>query len=146
MSRCSSPCRTTSGRRWPRSGRPPDAPARDALSEEDQRESADAIDREVEYLNRLVTNLLDLSRIEAGVLRADRDVFELDDVVGRTLERQAKRSQIATRGRARGAARRGRPDLPRRGGQQRDRERDQAHDARHAIGRGKPGPDDGFVR
>lgn len=61
------------------------------LSEEDQRESADAIDREVEYLNRLVTNLLDLSRIEAGVLRADRDVFELDDIVSRTLERLARR-------------------------------------------------------
>ena len=45
-------------------------------------ESADAIDREVEYLNRLVTNLLDLSRIEAGALRAERDVFELDDLVG----------------------------------------------------------------
>ncbi len=57
------------------------------LSEEDQRESADAIDREVEYLNRLVTNLLDLSRIEAGALRADRDVYELDDLVGRTIER-----------------------------------------------------------
>jgi two-component system sensor histidine kinase KdpD len=57
------------------------------LSVEDQRESTDAIDREVEYLNRLVTNLLDLSRIEAGVLRAERDVFELDDLVGRTLER-----------------------------------------------------------
>jgi two-component system, OmpR family, sensor histidine kinase KdpD len=58
-----------------------------ALSPEDQAESADAIDREVEYLNRLVTNLLDLSRIEAGALRAERDVFELDDLVGRTLER-----------------------------------------------------------
>jgi two-component system sensor histidine kinase KdpD len=57
------------------------------LTEEDQLESTDAIDREVEYLNRLVTNLLDLSRIEAGALRADRDVFELDDLVGRTLER-----------------------------------------------------------
>jgi two-component system sensor histidine kinase KdpD len=57
------------------------------LSAEHQRESADAIDREVEYLNRLVTNLLDLSRIEAGALRAERDVFELDDLVGRTLER-----------------------------------------------------------
>ncbi len=57
------------------------------LSVEDQRESADAIDREVEYLNRLVTNLLDLSRIEAGALRAERDVFELDDLVGRTVER-----------------------------------------------------------
>jgi two-component system sensor histidine kinase KdpD len=58
-----------------------------SLSVEDQRESADAIDREVEYLNRLVTNLLDLSRIEAGALRAERDVFELDDLVGQTLER-----------------------------------------------------------
>lgn len=58
-----------------------------SLNEEDQRESADAIDREVEYLNRLVTNLLDLSRIEAGVLRAERDVFELDDLLGQTVDR-----------------------------------------------------------
>jgi two-component system sensor histidine kinase KdpD len=58
-----------------------------SLSVDDQRESADAIDREVEYLNRLVTNLLDLSRIEAGALRAERDVFELDDLVERTLDR-----------------------------------------------------------
>ena len=57
------------------------------LSAEDQQESADAIDREVEYLNRLVTNLLDLSRIEAGALRADRDVYELDDLVGQTIDR-----------------------------------------------------------
>ena len=57
------------------------------LSVDDQRESADAIDREVEYLNRMVTNLLDLSRIEAGALRAERDVYELDDLVGRTVER-----------------------------------------------------------
>ena len=57
------------------------------LSVDDQQESADAIDREVEYLNRLVTNLLDLSRIEAGALRAERDVYELDDLVGQTVER-----------------------------------------------------------
>jgi two-component system sensor histidine kinase KdpD len=57
------------------------------LSADDQRESADAIDREVEYLNRLVTNLLDLSRIEAGALRAERDVYELDDLVGQTVDR-----------------------------------------------------------
>jgi two-component system sensor histidine kinase KdpD len=61
------------------------------LSPADQAESADAIDREVEYLNRLVTNLLDLSRIEAGALRAERDVFELDDLVGRTLDRLGPR-------------------------------------------------------
>jgi two-component system, OmpR family, sensor histidine kinase KdpD len=58
-----------------------------ALNAEDQLESADAIDREVEYLNRLVTNLLDLSRIEAGALRADTDAFELDDLVGQSMER-----------------------------------------------------------
>jgi two-component system, OmpR family, sensor histidine kinase KdpD len=61
------------------------------LSVEDQRESVDAIDREVEYLNRLVTNLLDLSRIEAGALRAQRDVYELDDLVGRTIDRLRSR-------------------------------------------------------
>ncbi len=57
------------------------------LSVEDQQESADAIDREVEYLNRLVTNLLDLSRIEAGALIAEKDVFEVDDLVNRTVDR-----------------------------------------------------------
>jgi two-component system, OmpR family, sensor histidine kinase KdpD len=57
------------------------------LSPEDRQESVDAIDREVEYLDRLVTNLLDLSRIEAGALRAQRDVLEVDDLVGRVLER-----------------------------------------------------------
>jgi two-component system sensor histidine kinase KdpD len=41
----------------------------------------------VEYLNRLVTNLLDLSRIEAGALRADRDAFDLEDLVGSTVDR-----------------------------------------------------------
>lgn len=57
------------------------------LDDVDRAESALAIDREVEYLNRLVTNLLDLSRIEAGALRADRDAFDLDDLVGRTVDR-----------------------------------------------------------
>ncbi len=56
------------------------------LSDDDRRLNADAIEREVEYLNRLVTNLLDLSRIEAGALRARRDVFDLDDLLGRALD------------------------------------------------------------
>jgi two-component system sensor histidine kinase KdpD len=51
------------------------------------RESVDAIDREVDYLNRLVSNLLDLSRIEAGVLHAALDAFELDDLVKSVLDR-----------------------------------------------------------
>ena len=57
------------------------------LSEADRRENLAAIDREVEYLNRLVANLLDLSRIEAGSLRADTDVYDIDDLVSQALER-----------------------------------------------------------
>lgn len=51
------------------------------LSEDDRAQSAEAIDREAEYLNRLVTNLLDLSRIEAGALRADLESLDLDDAL-----------------------------------------------------------------
>ena len=51
--------------------------------------SAAAIEREVARLDRIVSNLLDLGRIEAGALRAETDVFELDDLVGRTIDRMA---------------------------------------------------------
>lgn len=57
------------------------------LSVEARSESANAIEREVEHLNRLVTNLLDLSRIEAGALRVDREAVELEDVLARAIER-----------------------------------------------------------
>ena len=57
------------------------------LDEDGRRASAAAIEREVERLDRLVANLLDLGRIEAGELRADLDVFELDDLASRTLDR-----------------------------------------------------------
>ena len=101
------------------------------LSADDQQESADAIDREVEYLNRLVTNLLDLSRIEAGALRAERDVYELDDLVGQTVERLRPRlgdRPLEVDLAAPPVA--GRPGLPRRGGDERARERHQVHAAR----------------
>ncbi len=62
------------------------------LTEADRGESADAIDREVEYLDRLVTNLLDLSRIEAGALRPDVEVFDPEDVVATCLARAAART------------------------------------------------------
>ena len=84
----------------------------------------EAIEREVEYLNRLVTNLLDLSRIEAGALRADRDVFELEDLVERALVRvrtRCRRPQHRVRHRARRGP--GRPGLPRRGRDQHPRQR-----------------------
>jgi two-component system sensor histidine kinase KdpD len=57
------------------------------LSTDARRESADTIEREVEHLNRLVTNLLDLSRIEAGGLRVEHEAVELDDALDRAIER-----------------------------------------------------------
>ncbi len=61
------------------------------LDSEGRQASAAAIEREVERLDRIVANLLDLGRIEAGELRADVDVFELDDLAGRTVDRLAPR-------------------------------------------------------
>jgi two-component system, OmpR family, sensor histidine kinase KdpD len=61
------------------------------LDAEGRTASAAAIEREVERLDRLVANLLDLGRIEAGELRADLDVFELDDLAGRTIDRLGPR-------------------------------------------------------
>ncbi|HEX2756535.1 MAG TPA: DUF4118 domain-containing protein, partial [Candidatus Limnocylindrales bacterium] len=52
-----------------------------------QEATAQAIDREAEHLNRLVTNLLDLSRIEAGELQAQPEPFELAGLVERAVER-----------------------------------------------------------
>lgn len=57
------------------------------LGAADRRASADAIEAEVVRLDRLVANLLDLSRVEAGALRAEREAFELDDIVGRIVDR-----------------------------------------------------------
>jgi two-component system sensor histidine kinase KdpD len=57
------------------------------LDQATQEATAEAIDREAEHLNRLVTNLLDLSRIEAGELRADVEPFELSPLVGRAADR-----------------------------------------------------------
>jgi two-component system sensor histidine kinase KdpD len=61
------------------------------MSDDDRRSSALTIDREAEHLNRLVTNLLDLSRIEAGALRADLEPTDLDDIVRPILDRLGDR-------------------------------------------------------
>lgn len=61
-------------------------------SEDERRQSAGTIDLEAERLNRLVTNLLDMSRIEAGGLRADTEPYALDDLVHTSLRRLAARS------------------------------------------------------
>lgn len=54
---------------------------------EERRGFAQAIEQEADRLNRLVGNLLDMSRIEEGALKPDRDVYALTalihDVLGR---------------------------------------------------------------
>jgi two-component system, OmpR family, sensor histidine kinase KdpD len=57
---------------------------------ERRREIAASIDREAEWLNRLVTNLLDMSRIEAGELKPSLEVFELPDLIDSALARSAQ--------------------------------------------------------
>ncbi len=57
---------------------------------ERRREIAASIDREAEWLNRLVTNLLDMSRIEAGELKPSLEVFELPDLINSALARSAQ--------------------------------------------------------
>jgi two-component system, OmpR family, sensor histidine kinase KdpD len=52
-----------------------------------RREIAGSIDREADWLNRLVTNLLDMSRIEAGELKPNVAAFELTDLVDRAVQR-----------------------------------------------------------
>ncbi|HEX5395994.1 MAG TPA: ATP-binding protein [Candidatus Limnocylindria bacterium] len=58
-----------------------------AWGEVDRRELLQAIDEEADRLNRLVANLLDLSRIEAGVLRPAFDWCEPGEVIYEALNR-----------------------------------------------------------
>lgn len=55
------------------------------LDPADARASAAAIDAEADRLNRLVGNLLDLSRIEGGALRVADEAIDLEDAVMRLV-------------------------------------------------------------
>jgi two-component system sensor histidine kinase KdpD len=52
-----------------------------------RRELADSIDRETDRLTRLVTNLLDMSRLEAGALRPELEWVSIADVIADVLDR-----------------------------------------------------------
>jgi two-component system, OmpR family, sensor histidine kinase KdpD len=58
-----------------------------AWSDEERLSFAQAIEEEAQHLNRLVTNLLDLSRIEAGSLRPEMSWHDLPTLVDDVLER-----------------------------------------------------------
>jgi two-component system, OmpR family, sensor histidine kinase KdpD len=51
------------------------------------RELAESIDRETDRLTRLVTNLLDMSRLEAGALRPHLEWVSIADVIADVLDR-----------------------------------------------------------
>jgi two-component system, OmpR family, sensor histidine kinase KdpD len=57
------------------------------LSEADRRAAAGAIDAEANRLNRLVGDLLDMSRIQGGALVADIEVIPLEELIGPAVER-----------------------------------------------------------
>jgi two-component system sensor histidine kinase KdpD len=52
-----------------------------------RRELAESIDRETDRLTRLVTNLLDMSRLEAGALRPELEWVSIADVIADVLDR-----------------------------------------------------------
>lgn len=51
------------------------------------REAAESIDQEAQRLDRLVSSVLDLSRVESGALRPDLEVFDLRELVDVALHR-----------------------------------------------------------
>ena len=56
------------------------------LDEATRRELIDTARGEAERLNRLVGNLLDMTRIEAGAMKIDRQPSDVQDVIGSALE------------------------------------------------------------
>ena len=54
-------------------------------SPEDLRESLEAIDSEAERLNALIANLLDMSRIEAGVLQARPETVDVGETIDASI-------------------------------------------------------------
>jgi len=58
-------------------------------SESDRRAFIQDIDHESDRLTRLVSNLLDLSRIEAGAIRADKEWEDIGELVDRVTHRLA---------------------------------------------------------
>lgn len=55
-------------------------------SEEEKRSFAQAIEREADRLNRLVGNLLDMSRIEEGVLKLEKEYYSITELVHTVLD------------------------------------------------------------
>lgn len=55
--------------------------------EETRRSFARTIEREADHLNRLVSNLLDMSRIENGALKPEKELYPVDELIRDVVER-----------------------------------------------------------
>jgi two-component system sensor histidine kinase KdpD len=55
------------------------------LHDEDRRSLVDTAYEEAHRLNRLVSNLLDMTRLEAGAMRVSRELTDVQDLVGSAL-------------------------------------------------------------
>ena len=64
------------------------------LSEEDRKELLETIELESERLARLVGDLLDLSRLEAGAAAPDQELWSLDDLVREAVETLGARRRV----------------------------------------------------
>jgi two-component system, OmpR family, sensor histidine kinase KdpD len=67
-----------------------------AWDRQTQREVLAAANEEVDRLTRLIGNLLDLSRIEAGVLLPDRQWYQAGELIADTVRRAALRNHRVT--------------------------------------------------
>ena len=63
-------------------------------SESERREALRSIDLEAERMNRLVRNLLDLSRIEGDALRPELEPHDVDELVDRVVRRIATGKEV----------------------------------------------------
>jgi two-component system sensor histidine kinase KdpD len=66
-------------------------------SDADRHELLESIDVSADRLNRLVSNLLDLSRLEAGVAEPEKDWYQIGDVIAAVLDRLDLTGQLRDR-------------------------------------------------
>lgn len=62
-----------------------------AIDEDTRRSMVETAYGEAQRLNHLVGNLLEITRIEAGAMQARRELCDVEDVIGSTLEQLADR-------------------------------------------------------
>jgi two-component system sensor histidine kinase KdpD len=67
------------------------------LEPEEEQEYLSLIDQESDRLSRLITNLLDLNRIEAGTLKLNKGLYYLPEIIEQTIERLNRTSTLVAR-------------------------------------------------